>query len=349
MKGKEILDVIEKTAPGTPIRTGLSNIIDAGIGALIIVGYDDEVEKVIDGGFFINCEYSPERLFELAKMDGAIIIDDDCKKILYANVHIQTDRKYKTTESGTRHRTAERAAKQLNRIVIAVSERKNALNVYRGDKKYRLRNSAELNVATAQSIKILESYRSVLDKELANLSMLELDDLVTFFDVATILQRFEMISRIKEEIKFYLTEYGVDGRLMNLQVSELLFGLEEEYSDFVKDYVNVGMDVEDVNNNLSILNDEELLEIENLCSAIGYPKSYSTLDNKITSKGYRMLGKISKLTKKDIEKIVSTYNSIAELQETSDEELLAIKMSKFKIKALRSGLKRLKVAFELEK
>lgn len=349
MRDKDFMELIEKTAPGTEIRKGLHHILDAGIGALIIMGFDEEVKKVIDGGFFIDCEYSPEKIFELSKMDGAIIVDNNCERILYANVHIQTDRKYKTTESGTRHRTAERVAKQLNRIVIAVSERKKTLNVYKGEIKYRLREASELNVATAQSLKILESYRYVLDKELANLSILELDDLVTIFDVVSILQRFEMIARIKEEILFYLTEYGVDGRLINLQVSELVFGLEDEYKDFVLDYINTGTDIAHVNKELRSLDDSELLEIENMSSALGYPKSYSTLDNKISPKGYRILGKISKLSKKDVEKILSKFHSIAELQDASDEDLLEIKMSKFKIRALRTGLKRLKITFELEK
>lgn len=349
MRDKDFIEVIEKTAPGTAIRQGLHHILDAGIGALIIMGYDQEVEKVLDGGFYINCKYTPEKIFELSKMDGAIVVDDNCENILYANVHIQTDRRYETTESGTRHRTAERVAKQLNRIVIAVSERKKTLNVYKGEIKYRLRETSELNVATSQSLKILESYRYVLDKELANLSILELDDLVTVYDAATILQRFEMIDRIKEEILFYLTEYGSEGRLINLQVSELVFGIEEEYKDFVRDYINNGTTLEEVDNILSKLDDKELLEIENLCFALGYPKSYSSLDNKISPKGYRMLGKITKLTKKDVEKILAKYQTIADLQDATDEDLMSIKISKFKIRALRTGLKRLKITFELEK
>lgn len=349
MRDREFIEMIEKTAPGTPIRQGLHHILDAGIGALIIVGYGEDVKKVLDGGFFIDCDYTPERIFELSKMDGAIIVDDECKKIIYANVHIQTDRKFSTTESGTRHRTAERVAKQLNRIVIAVSERKKTLNIYKGNMKYTLRDTSELNVSTSQSLKILENYRQVLNKELANLSILELDDLVTLYDVATILQRFEMVNRIKDEIMFYLIEYGVEGRLIDLQVSELTFGLEEEHTDFIKDYINIDLTYEDVKGNLSNLNDKELLEVENFCAALGYPKNYSSLDNKISSKGYRMLSKISKLTKKDIEKLVATYDSIVEILDAPDEDLLGIKISKFKIKALKSGIKRLKVEFELEK
>ena len=139
-------ELLSKVAPGTELRKGIYNILDAGIGALIVIGYDEETEKLRDGGFFINCDYTPEKIFELSKMDGAIIIDENCEKILYANVHLQADKKYSTTESGTRHRTAERTAKQLKKGVLAVSERRKSVTVYKGDFKYRLKNLEELYI-----------------------------------------------------------------------------------------------------------------------------------------------------------------------------------------------------------
>lgn len=349
MNKESFNELLSKVAPGTPFRNGLYNIVEAGIGALIIIGYDDEVEKVLDGGFYIDCEYTPERIFELSKMDGAIIVDEDCTRILYANVHIQASKVYKTTESGTRHRTAERAAQQLKRGVIAVSERKKTITIYGEDFKYRLKNLEELNVQVAQALKTLERYRYVLDKSLDNLTILELDDLVTVYDVVNTLQRFEMIKRIKEEIVRYLIEFGNEGRLVSLQMSELVLDIDDEQENFLKDYMNTEIDSTTVKNTLKKLTDEELLEVENLSVALGYNKSYSTLDNKLSAKGYRILGKISKLTKKDVEKIVNTYENIAEIQETTDEELSLIKISKFKIKALRSGINRLKFTLELQK
>ena len=315
MTNQSLVEIIARVAPGSPLREGIDYILDAGIGALIIIGYDDEVEKVRDGGFYINCKYTPERIFELSKMDGAIILNDDCTEILYANVHVQPNKIYSTTESGTRHRTAERTAKQLKREVVAISERKKIVTLYKDDLKYRLKNFDELNIEVGQVLKTLESYRHVLNRSLDNLTILELDDLVTVFDVANTLQRFEMVRRIREEISRYLLELGSGGRLINMHS----------------------------------LTDSELLEVENIVVALGYTKSSTVLDNKIVAKGYRVLEKISKLTKKDVEKIVSTYQDISEIQEATDEDLVAIKISKFKIKALRAGINRLKFTIEMQR
>jgi len=264
MTKQDLMDIIVKVAPGSPLREGIDYILDAGIGALIVIGYDDDVEKVKDGGFCINCDYTPEKIFELSKMDGAIIINDDCSKILYANVHIQPDTSFTTTESGTRHRTAERVAKQLKREVVAISERKKNVTLYKGNLKYRLKNFDELNIEVGQVLKTLESYRYVLNRSLDNLTILELDDLVTVLDVANTLQRFEMVRRISEEITRYLLELGARGRLVNMQVSELIWDIDDEEESFLKDYLDSDTKPESVRRYLHTLSDSELLDIENV-------------------------------------------------------------------------------------
>lgn len=342
-----LVEIFEKIAPGTPLREGIVNILDGRLGALLILGYDEEVEKVLDGGFFINCDYTPERLFELAKMDGAIILDEKCEKILYANVHIQSDAKYPTSESGTRHRTAHRASQQLKKLVVAVSERKSVVTVYQGIGKYRLQNLSVLMEEATQALKILERYRYVLDKALVNLTLLELDDLVTVFDVITMAQRFEMIARIENELVGYVRELGKEAHLISSQLKELTQDIELEHLEFMKDYLKEESKIELVKKKIHQLTDQELLEAEVLADVFGYGKTYSVLDNKVSSRGYRILGKISKLTKKDIEKMVSTYGNIAEIQEAEDDDLLEIKLSKFKIRAMRTGIQRLKFTVEL--
>ena len=349
MINKKLEEMLMQITPGTPLRAGLDNIIDGSIGALIVVGMDETVEKMLDGGFVINCDYTPERIFELAKMDGAIIVDEACEKILYANVHLQVDRNYSSEESGTRHRTAQRAGKQTGKLVIAVSERKKVVSLYKGENRYKLKNMSEITSEAAQALKTMERYRYVLDKSLANLTILELDDIVTLYDVALVLQRFEMIRRIDEELKGYVIELGVEGRLIELQLKDLEQDIELDMIEFLNDYMSSDTSYEDVISQISSLTNAELLEIENFSSALGYRKSYSNLDNKISPKGYRVLGKISKLTKKDIEKLISMYGGLSSIQEAPIEELADTKMSKFKIKAIKNGLKRLKFTVELEK
>lgn len=354
MDSKELLNILYQVTPGTPLREGVNNILDAGSGALILVGFNEEIAKMVDGGFYINCDYTPQKIYELAKMDGAIILDDSVEKILYANIHLQPDKKYETEESGTRHRTAQRVAKQTGKLVIAISERKKVVTLYKGDYKYRLKDIREIISEASQALKTLEKYRYVLDNSLSNLTILELDDLVTVYEVASILQRFEMIYRIKEELKNYVIELGSEGRLINLQLQELLLGLKEEKLNFIKDYFNYEadkvLDMNVINKELGELSDIELLELENLSSIFGYGKTSTVLDDRIKPKGYRVLGKISKLNKKDVDKMISIYGDLATIQEATAEELNEIKgISKFKIRAMKNGLKRLKTTVELEK
>jgi diadenylate cyclase len=350
---EEIIEILSYVAPGTRIREGLNNILDAGTGALIVIGDDENILNMVDGGFFINCSYTPQRVYELAKMDGAIILDYSAEKILYANVHMQPDSFIPTSESGTRHRTAQRVSRQTGNLVIAISEKRNRITLYKENIKYQLRNIPDIMSEANQAIKTLERYKSVLDKVLANLTLMEFDDIVTMYEVTTVLQRFEMLFRISNEVSHYIVELGTEGRLINMQLEELLKGVEEERQNFLKDYYNPEkeeLNLETINDDLTKLSDEELLELENLSFILGHSKRSSSLDNKITAKGYRILGKIMRLNKKDIEGIVDSFDDLNAIQEANLEELSELKgISKFKARSIKNGIKRLKFTTELER
>lgn len=352
-KKETLVDILSSVTPGTGFREGLDNILDAGTGGFIVVGIDEEVKDMIDGGFFINCEYNPQRVYELSKMDGAIILNEDATKILYANVHMQPDKSYTTSESGTRHRTAQRVAKQSGNLVIAISERRNRITLYKGELKYKLRDIGEITTEATQAIKTFERYKQVLDKALSNLTILEFDDLVTLYEVTNILQRFEMLFRIKAEVRNYVAELGQEGRLINLQLEELLKGLKEEKINFIKDYYNGekgDLDINGINRELNKFNDEELLEQEKLSYVLGHSKNYSSLDDKVSPKGYRLLGKISRLNKKDIDKLVNEYGDLSSIQDAPMDDLYEIRgISRFKARSIKNGLKRLKFTLELER
>ena len=240
MENTQWKDIISLVAPGSKFREGLDNILEGQKGALILVGMNEEVEKVLDGGFFLDCEYTPERLFELSKMDGAIVLDDNLEKILYANVHLQPDKRYTTYESGTRHRTAQRIAKQLDKVVIAISERKRVQTLYFGERRYRLRTVEELVNEGVQGINTLERYKSVLDRSLINLTLLEVDGIATVEEVCIALQKFEMFRRIRLEVSESIFELGNEGKLLQLQLDDLVFGLKDEKLEFLKDYYSSG-------------------------------------------------------------------------------------------------------------
>lgn len=347
MERAEWEKILSLVAPGSRLREGLDNILDGQKGALIVVGMDEEVEKVLDGGFMLNCEYTPERLFELSKMDGAIILDDKIEHILYANVHLQPDKRYVTDESGTRHRTAQRIAKQLNRTVIAISERKRVQTLYKGDIRYKLRSVEELMNESAQGINTLERYRYVLDKSLINLTLLELDGIATVEEVCIVLQKFEMFKRIKKEVSEGLFEFGSEGKLLSLQLEDLIFGLKEEEGEFLKDYyIEEEKDEEVLEKELAELDDNELLDLAKLSTILGYGKTSKSLDNPVTTKGYRLLSKFGKLTKKDVDSLVEKFGELSKIEEASEKELSEV-LSKFKVNSVKRGFERIKFVTEL--
>lgn len=341
--------ILSLVAPGSNLREGLDNILDGQKGALIVVGIDEEVEKVLDGGFKLDCEYTPERLFELSKMDGAIILDDTVEHILYANVHLQPDKRYVTDESGTRHRTAQRIAKQLDRVVIAISERKRVQTLYKGDVRYKLRSVEGLMSEASQGINTLERYRYVLDKALINLTLLELDGIATVEEVCIVLQKFEMFKRIKIDVIECLFELGSEGKLLRLQLEDLIFGLNDEKLEFLKDYYSEGEEKEDeLSKEMSALDDTELLDLAKLSSILGFGKTSKSLDNPVITKGYRLLSKFGKLTKKDVDCLVEKFGQLSKIQEATVEELSEV-LSKFKANAVKRGFERVKFMTELGK
>src|SRR5207253_6059059 len=230
-------EALAAVAPGTPLRDGLDRILQANMGALIVVGDGPEVLEICSGGCLLDAEFSPQRLSELAKMDGAIILAPDATRIARANVHLVPNTTVPTTETGTRHRTAERVARSIDVPVISVSEDMAVIAVYRNDLKHPLESIPALLNRANQALQTLERYKNRLDAVSSALSALEVEDLVTVRDVVAVLQRAEMVRRIAEEIEGYIVELGTDGRLVRLQLEELMGGAEDDRRLVIKDYV----------------------------------------------------------------------------------------------------------------
>ena len=231
-----LLDALALVAPGSPLRDGLDRILLAGMGALIVVGDGPEVLNICSGGFLLDAAYSPQRLSELAKMDGATILAADASRIARANVHLVPNPNVPTSETGTRHRTAERIARSIKVPVISVSQRMNVISVYAGDEKHQVEPVPRVVNRANQAVQTLERYKARLDEVSLGLATLEIEDLVTLRDVVSVLQRTEMVARIAEEIEGYIIELGDDGRLVRLQLEELLGGTGDERRLVVRDY-----------------------------------------------------------------------------------------------------------------
>jgi len=225
-------------APGTDLRDGLERILRGRTGALIVLGNDKVVDSISSGGFPLDIEFSATRLRELSKMDGAIVLDRDVNRILRANTQLVPDPSIETSESGTRHRTAERVAIQTGIPVVSVSQSMQIIALYVGGRRHVVEGSAAILSKANQALQTLERYKSRLDEVTSTLSALEIEDLVTVRDVASVLQRLEMVRRISEEISDYVVELGDDGRLLGLQLEELAGGLGNDRELVIRDYID---------------------------------------------------------------------------------------------------------------
>jgi diadenylate cyclase len=337
-------EALAGVAPGRPLREGLDRILQANMGALIVVGDGPEVLAICSGGFLLDAEFTPQRLSELAKMDGAIILASDSSRIARANVHLVPNPHVPTSETGTRHRTAERVARSIPVPVISVSEDMSMIAVYVGDLKHPLEPIQRLLNRANQALQTLERYKNRLDTVSGSLSALEVEDLVTVRDVATVLQRAEMVRRIAEEIEGYIVELGTDGRLVLLQLEELMGGVEDDRRLVIKDYSQAD-DTWQLSNAMSALADlstEDLLDLKSVMSVLRLPAEAGELDMSLQPRGYRLLSKIPRLPESVIESIVEHFGSLQKVMRASIDDLDDVKdVGDTRARAIKDGLSRL--------
>lgn len=338
----ELKECIRMLAPGTLLYEGLESILRARTGALIVIGDSEEVMRLVDGGFHIDSELRPSSLYELAKMDGAIILSRDARRILYANAHLTPDPMIPSFETGTRHRTAERVAIQTGELVIAISQRRNVITLYRGHTKYILRDVSVVLAKANQALQTLEKYRKVLEQSLANLTALEFEDLATVFEVTAAIQRAQMVARIAGEIEMYICELGDEGRLVEMQLEELMVDIAGEGLLVIRDYLSpqLGQKPEAVWKELTSWPSEELLEQELIAKALGLGTS---MENMLTPRGYRILTKIPRLPMPVIENLVARFGSLPRILEASIDELDDVEgIGEVRARAIKEGLHRLR-------
>jgi len=348
-KSKELMRILKIMAPGTTLREGLENILRAKTGGLIVLGDGKEILDIVDGGFRINADYSPAYIYELAKMDGAIVISSDLKKILYANTQLMPSPTIPTYETGTRHRTAQRIAKQAGSVVVAISQRRTIITVYKDDIKYVLRDSSVILAKASQAIQTLEKYVSVLERVVSNLNLLEFKDLATLFEVITSIQRTEMVMRIVGEIERYICELGNEGRLISMQLNELIRSVEEDGILLIRDYCQSGMSYTQLYRQIENMSSEELLDLDFISRIIGYV-GVPLVDTLISPRGYRMLNKIARIPVNVIENLVKHFRELSAIMEASYEQLDSVEgIGEARAKAIKNGLRRLKEQFMLDK
>ena len=336
-----LLETLRIVAPGTVLYEGLENILRARTGALIVVGDSEQVMKRA-GGFSINADLNPASLYELAKMDGAIILSSDAKKILLANAHLTPDPMIPTTETGARHRTAERVAVETGELVIAISQRRNVITLYKGNQRHVLREVGTVLAKANQALQTLGKYKSVLEQALINLSALEFEDLVALVDVCTVVQRGAMVLRIAQEIEVYVYELGSEGRLVNMQLEELMYDVEDEEVLVLKDYLPDPdqEQVEKVRAELATWTYEELLDLDAIARAMGFT-GMTSLDISVVPRGYRILRKIPRLPIPVIENLVRKFKELQNIVGATIEDLDAVEgIGEVRAKSIKDGLRR---------
>lgn len=340
---KSMSDILQFVAPGAPIRDGIDNVLRANTGGLIVVGYNDKVKSVLDGGFHINCAFSPSYLYELAKMDGAIILNEAGTKIILANAQLAPDVYVPSTETGMRHRTAERVARQTNALVIAISQRRNVITLYQGNFRYALKDISVILTKANQAIQTLEKYKVVLDQSISNLSVLEFEELVTQSDLLQVLHRFEMVLRIKNELLTYLSELGVEGRLIRLQMNELLADIEDEAMLIIRDYSQErNIKPFELLYKFQELVHSEVLEDNVLLKLLGY-HGYVHHDDAIYPRGYRVLNKIPRLPIVIIENLITRFATLPHVVNASVDDLDEVEgIGEVRARKIKEGLKLIK-------
>jgi diadenylate cyclase len=340
-------------APGTALRDGLERILRGRTGALIVLGHDRNVEALCTGGFPLDVEFSSTRLRELCKMDGAVVLSSDGTRIVRAAVHLMPDSDIPTEESGTRHRTAERVAKQTGHPVISVSQSMHIIGLYVSGHRHVIDDSAAILSRANQALATLERYKLRLDEVSGTLSALEIEDLVTARDAIAVVQRLEMVRRIADEIEGYVIELGTDGRLLALQLDELMAGVDSDRMLVIRDYLPFGRRMrafEDAVNDLDRLSANELIDLGAVAKAMGYPSTPDALDAAVSPRGFRLLAKVPRLPSAIVDRLVEHFESLQRLLGATVEDLQTVEgVGEARARGVREGLSRLAEASILER
>ncbi|WP_433871061.1 DNA integrity scanning diadenylate cyclase DisA [Saccharopolyspora sp. CA-218241] len=339
---EELRSALAWLAPGTALRDGLERILRGRTGGLVVLGYDAVVEALCDGGFHLDVEFSATRLRELSKMDGAVVLSTDATRIVRANVHLVPDARIPTEESGTRHRTAERTAIHTGHPVVSVSQSMSIISLYLREHRHLLIGSPDILSRANQALATLERYTDRLAEVAQVLSALEIEDSVTLRDAMAVVQRMEMVVRIADEITGDVVELGEDGRLIALQLDELVGGLDLDRELIVREYLPTGGAVpapEQVDAALRALDGTELLDLAAIARAFGYPAT--ALDQHLSPRGYRLLARVPRLPASTRRELVEHFGSLQDLLAASAEDLRRAGVGEHRARTVREGLSRL--------
>jgi len=339
----KILSAVGRIAPGTELRSAIDDIIRSSEGALILIGEPSELAFLFSGGIKLDVPFTPQLLYELAKMDGAIIVNSTVTKLSHANVQLMPDPTIPSAETGTRHRTAERVAKQTDALVISISQQRETVTVFVGQSRHQLEPIADVLAKTNQALSTLETYRARLEQVVTRLTALEFQNAVMLDDVLVTLQRAELTTRMAEEIERACVELGEEGRLIRMQLEELVADVPDEKAALVYDYHAEGGPERTAEglHALAALPYNQLLEFE-LLAVLGFPASTNPLDRSVSPRGYRVLSHIPRLPDGIVKRLVASLDGLEGVVSATQRELEAVDgVGTVRAREIREGLRRL--------
>ena len=339
-----LLRALDIVAPGTALREGIDNIVHSRTGGLIVIGDPEEVSFLFSGGISLDIDYTPALLYQVAKMDGAIVLNEQATKIVCANVQLMPDPTILSSETGTRHRTAERVSKQTDALVVAISERRDVVSLYLGGMKYILQDIPAVLAKANQGLATLDKYRARLDSVSTRLTWLEFEGGCVLYDVLSVLQRAELVTRMAVEVERYIVELGTEGRLIEMQLEETMVGVAADKAALIRDY-----SVEDTEENLATTTRRSRACRTRTCSTSAASRSCSATtarsppsSSRCRPRGYRVLGRIPRLPKLVVQRIIQEFGGLEEVLAASDEDLEAVEgVGAGRAKDIREGLRRL--------
>jgi diadenylate cyclase len=354
---QEMAGALALVAPGTPLREGLERVLKAHRGALVVVGDDSSVLSICTGGFLLDAEFSPQRLSELAKMDGAMILSANGSRIARANVHLVPSPTVPTSETGTRHRTAERVARSVDVPVISVSSAMQAITIYRNGEKHVLQPIGRINDQVGQALQTLHRFRERFDLAVSTLSALEVEDTVTVRDVVAVLQPAELLLRISADAEGLLVELGADGRLQRLQLEELVRGVAPLERLVLRDYVRAAPSVDpppsaprELSSVLAGLPTEDLLDSRKVATLLGILPNHGDLDSSLEPRGYRLLHRLPRFPEAIVERIVEHFGDLQHIMRAAVADLEQVDgVGEARARSVKEGLSRLVEASILDR
>jgi diadenylate cyclase len=340
-----LIEALQMIAPGTLLRQAIDNIVRARTGALLVFADEQRIKPLISGGIDIDVPLKPMILYELAKMDGAILLDPTGSHITHANVQLMPDASIDSQETGTRHRTAERVAKQLGSLAISISAARDVVTVYVGGVRYIMDPIRVILSKADQALLTMERFKNRLNQVATTLSVLEFREAVTLFDVTTMLQRTEMVLALSHLIERYIIELGTEGRLVQLQMEELLLSVREDRSAVLADYLSdpTPERLEKAREALIALPSGELISMDSIGGILGYALEVNVLETHVRPRGYRMLRKIPRLGNQAIANVMARFGSLQAIFDAPVEELAAVEgVGATRARDIKEGLARLR-------